>query len=253
MHAIILSAGRGSRLLPLTTDLPKCLLPIGLTTVLGMQLDTLYAAGIKTATVVTGFNSEMVEAELSGRQKGPEVDVLFNPFFQVADNLGSCWMVKEKMHDDFLIINGDTLFSPNIIKTILNAPKSNIAVTIDQKTHYDGDDMKVTLDGDRLTAIGKTLTADETNGESIGMLRFMGEGCKIFREEVKRLMRTSGGTKSWYLSAIHGLAQSGAEINTTLIKGFQWAELDTPEDYEICRSIFGGEDQTRKRFAIVES
>jgi len=233
MHAIILSAGRGSRLLPLTTDLPKCLLPIGLTTVLGMQLDTLYAAGIKTATIVTGFNSEMVEAELAGRQ--------------------SCWMVREKMHDDFLIINGDTLFSPNVIKTILAAPKSDIAVTIDQKTHYDGDDMKVTLDGTRLTAIGKTLTADETNGESIGMLRFMGEGTKIFRDELDRMMRTSCGTKSWYLSAIHDLAQSGVEINTTLIKGYQWAELDTPEDYEVCRSIFGGEDQTRKRFAVVDS
>jgi len=67
MHAIILAAGRGSRLLPLTTDLPKCLLPIGNTTVLGMQLDTLYAHGIKTATVVTGFNSNMVKAEIAAR------------------------------------------------------------------------------------------------------------------------------------------------------------------------------------------
>lgn len=251
MHAIILSAGRGSRLLPLTSDLPKCLLPIGLTTVLGMQLDTLHAAGVKTATIVTGFNSHLVEAELASRQKGPEVTTLFNPFYQVADNLASCWMVRKSMEQDFLIINGDTLFSPNIIRKVLDAPQSNIAVTIDKKDHYDGDDMKVTLDGSHLTAIGKTLSADATNGESIGMLRFMGDGCKIFTDELERLMRTKDGTKSWYLSAIHGLAQSGVEINTTLIKGFQWAELDTPEDYEICREIFGGEEQTRKRFSVV--
>jgi len=56
MHAIILAAGRGSRLLPLTMELPKCLLPIGNTTVLGMQLDTLAAHGVETATVITGFN-----------------------------------------------------------------------------------------------------------------------------------------------------------------------------------------------------
>ena len=109
MHAIILSAGRGSRLLPLTNNLPKCLLPIGLTTVLGMQLDTLYAAGITSATIVTGFNAEMVEAELDRRYKGPKTKTLFNPFYQVADNLASCWMAREEMNEDFLIINGDTL------------------------------------------------------------------------------------------------------------------------------------------------
>ena len=80
MHAIILAAGRGSRLLPLTTDLPKCLLPIGNTTVLGMQLDTLFATGVKTATVITGFNAHMVEAEINARKSGPKIKTLFNPF-----------------------------------------------------------------------------------------------------------------------------------------------------------------------------
>jgi len=232
MHAIILAAGRGSRLLPLTTDLPKCLLPIGNTTVLGMQLDTLYANGVKTATVVTGFNTHM-------------------PFFQVADNLASCWMVREAMHQDFLLINGDTLFSPELLQTVLAAPTKNIAVTIDQKGHYDGDDMKVTLAGSQLTAIGKTLQLTETDGESIGMLRFMDAGPKIFRNELERLMKTPEGTTSWFLSAIHGLAQSGQHIDTINIKGAEWSELDTSEDYEICRSLFGDSETARKRFAIV--
>lgn len=251
MHAIILAAGRGSRLLPLTTDLPKCLLPIGNTTVLGMQLDTLYANGVKTATVVTGFNSHMVKAELEARQAGPRVKTLYNPFFQVADNLASCWMARASMRKDFLLINGDTLFSPELLQTILVAPPKNIAVTIDQKGHYDGDDMKVTLDGSQLTAIGKTLPLTETDGESIGMLRFMDAGPKIFRNELKRLMKTPEGTKSWFLSAIHGLAQSGQHIDTINIKGAEWSELDTPEDYEICRSLFGDSETARKRFAIV--
>jgi len=251
MHAIILAAGRGSRLLPLTTDLPKCLLPIGNTTVLGMQLDTLYANGVKTATVVTGFNSHMVKAEIDARQAGPRVKTLFNPFFQVADNLASCWMARASMRDNFLLINGDTLFSPELLQTILVAPPKNIAVTIDQKGHYDGDDMKVTLDGSQLTAIGKTLPLTETDGESIGMLRFMDAGPKIFRNELKRLMKTPEGTKSWFLSAIHGLAQSGQHIDTINIKGAEWSELDTPEDYEICRSLFGDSETARKRFAIV--
>ena len=251
MHAIILAAGRGSRLLPLTTDLPKCLLPIGNTTVLGMQLDTLVAHGVETATVITGFNSHMVEDEINARQNGPSVETLFNPFFQVADNLASCWMARESMVEDFLLINGDTLFSPELLQTVLSAPAKDVAVTIDQKGYYDGDDMKVTLDGTQLTAIGKTLPLTETDGESIGMLRFMNAGPAIFRNKLESLMRTPDGTKSWFLSAIHGLAKSGQHIDTINIKGADWSELDTPEDYEICRSLFGNSKTARKRFSVV--
>ncbi len=251
MRAIILSAGRGSRLLPLTTDLPKCLLPVGLTTVLGLQLDTLFQAGIKQATVVTGFNEHLVRAEIDKRQTGPKVDVLYNPFFQVADNLASCWMARESMNEDFLIINGDTLFSPAILDEVLNASAKDITVTIDQKSHYDGDDMKVTLSDGLLLSISKTLTPRATQGESIGMLRFMNGGRDIFKNELERLMKLEDGTKSWYLSAIDGLAKSGQRIDTTNIKGSTWAELDTPEDYEICRRLFGDSDMARKRFSIV--
>jgi len=253
MQAIILSAGRGSRLLPLTTDLPKCLLPIGLTTVLGLQLDTLFRHGIEKATIVTGFNQHLVNEELSTRQTGPNLKTLYNPFFQVADNLASCWMARESMDNDFLLINGDTLFSPGLLEKVLNAPAKDIAVTIDQKSYYDGDDMKVTLAGSNLLSIGKTLSPQCTHGESIGMLRFMNDGPEIFTDELERLMKLDDGTKSWFLSAIDGLAKSGQQIDTINIKGSTWAELDTPEDYEICRRLFGDSDMARKRFTVINS
>lgn len=251
MHAIILAAGRGSRLLPLTTDLPKCLLPVGLSSVLNLQLDTLFHAGLSSVTVVTGFNAHLVKEEITARQTGPKVKTLYNPFYQVADNLASCWMARKSMKQDFLLINGDTLFSPALLNAVLSAPPKDITVTIDQKGHYDGDDMKVSLDGTRLTAIGKTLLPQQTDGESIGMLRFMNDGPQIFRDELKRLMKLEDGTKSWFLSAIHGLAQSGRMIDTTNIKGSTWSELDTPEDYEICRELFGSSEMARKRFTAV--
>ncbi|MBT3594137.1 MAG: NTP transferase domain-containing protein, partial [Hellea sp.] len=91
MQAIILSAGRGSRLLPLTTDLPKCLLPVGLSSVLALQIDTLFKRGIEQITIVTGFNAHLVEEEVSSLGYGEKVSTLYNPFYQVADNLASCW------------------------------------------------------------------------------------------------------------------------------------------------------------------
>src|SRR3546814_19400138 len=86
--AIILSAGQGSRLLPRTRDLPKCLIEFNGRSLLGWQVAALVANGIQDIVVVTGFRTERVEdhaLELY-RDTGARVRTLFNPFFQVADN-----------------------------------------------------------------------------------------------------------------------------------------------------------------------
>jgi len=238
MRAIILAAGRGSRLLPLTESLPKCLLAVGDTTVLSLQLDTLEAAGVDEAIVITGFMAGRVEAEVAGRTGTMRVQTLFNPFYQVADNLASCWMARAFMDDDFLLINGDTLIEPALAKKVVQSPQNNIQVTIDKKPEYDSDDMKVSLDGTALTAIGKTLSANETNGESIGFLRFMGDGPKLFRDKLHQMMRTGDGVGAWFLSAIDALAKTDTVVATYSIEGMTWAELDTMEDYSAIKEIF---------------
>ncbi len=239
MRAIILSAGRGSRLLPLTEIRPKCLLAVAKTTVLSMQLDTLERAGIDEAIVITGFMAQRVEQEVAGRTGPMRVRTLFNPFYQVADNLASCWMAQDFMTSDFLLINGDTLFESVLLEQVLGSAANNIQVTIDKKPAYDSDDMKVTLEGTQLKAIGKTLQADETQGESIGMLRFMQDGPRIFSEKLHAMMRTGDGVSAWFLSAIDAIAKAGERIETHSIEGRTWAELDTIEDYALVKSLFG--------------
>ncbi|MFN3607572.1 MAG: NTP transferase domain-containing protein [Hyphomonas sp.] len=236
MKAILLSAGRGSRLLPLTESRPKCLLPVQGTTLLGHQLDTLEAAGLRDVTVVTGFLPDLVEAEIAQRTGPLKAKPFFNPFFQVADNLASCWMVREQMEGDFLLINGDTLFSLDLLGKVIDAPPAPILVTIDQKDSYDQDDMKVTLSGTRLTGIGKSLLPPETHAESIGMLRFVGAGPQIFREKLDQMMRTQDGIHAWFLKAINAIATTSGGVETVLIRGHRWAEVDTVADFEALTS-----------------
>ena len=156
--AIILSAGQGSRLLPLTKDQPKCLIPFAGKPLIQWQIEALAANGIEEIAVVTGFRTEKVEAALEKLQ-GPAIRTLFNPFFKVADNLGSCWIAREEMSGDFIILNGDTLVSPEIVARLMGGATAPITVTVDVKDSYDTDDMKVNRDGDRLVAIGKRLSA----------------------------------------------------------------------------------------------
>lgn len=233
MKAIILSAGRGSRLLPLTETRPKCLLSIGNTTILGRQLDTLEVGGVTEVVVVTGFMAALVEEEVAKRSGPMTVSTFYNPFYQIADNLASCWMVRDFMDSDFLLINGDTLFEAQLLKGVLSSPHVlPVQVTIDRKDAYDSDDMKVQLDGTRLAAIGKALPAEKADAESIGMLRFTGEGPAIYRAKLEQMMRTPEGVSNWFLKAIDAIANTTGQVGTFSIEGKRWNEVDTVEDYE---------------------
>ena len=158
------------------------------------------------------------------------VRTVFNPFFSVSENIGSCFLVRDLLHaSDTLLLNGDTLFETAVVRRLLAAPQAPVTVTIDRKPSYDADDMKVSVDGTRLVAIGKTLSASETNGESIGMLRFLGEGGGLFAAGLEAALRRPKGLDRWYLSVIHDLAQTGV-VQTASIEGSSWGEVDYPAD-----------------------
>src|SRR5215470_13058480 len=196
MKAVILSAGQGSRLLPLTAERPKCLLPLGPKSLIEWQVDVLSRCGVDEIAVVVGFRATLVEAVLAKvARPGLRIRTLFNPFYNVADNLGSCWLARHEMVGDFLLLNGDTLFETAVLQRLLRIPPAPITVTIDRKAVYDADDMKVHLDGTRLIGIGKTLPRAITDGESIGLLLLRGAGPELFVDAVDRALRASEGLR----------------------------------------------------------
>ncbi|HYE52896.1 MAG TPA: phosphocholine cytidylyltransferase family protein [Azospirillaceae bacterium] len=240
MKAIILSAGQGKRLLPLTESRPKCLIPLAGITLLEWQIRGLAANGVSEAVVVVGFAAEEVEKAVRAMQvPGIKVRTLLNPFYTVADNLGSCFIARHEMQGDFMIVNGDTLFEPAVLERVLREATAPITVTIDRKDRYDADDMKVQTKDGRLLAIGKTLPLDIVDGESIGMLKFTPEGGATFRAEVENALRSLEGLKRWYLSVIHTIAQ-GSEVGTVSIQGLEWGEVDFPADVSRAEQLAQG-------------
>jgi choline kinase len=234
--AIILSAGKGSRLLPLTAERPKCLIDLAGRSLLEWQLDALQAAGVAQIVIVTGFRDDLVDAVAASRSG---VRTLFNPFYHVADNLGSVWMARAEFDRETLLLNGDTLVSHRLLERVLAAQTGPIAVTVDEKESYDADDMKVLREGDRLLRIGKALEEGHYNGESIGLLAFRGEGPSLFANQVDVMMRWPDGTRRWYLRAIDELARAGRDVRTVSIRGEEWQEVDFPEDVEKASALTG--------------
>jgi L-glutamine-phosphate cytidylyltransferase len=236
-RAIILSAGKGSRLLPLTAERPKCLIELAGKTLLDWQLDALCAAGIREIVVVTGFRPDLVEAVIEARDPAAAtVSTVFNPFYHVADNLGSAWMARAAMDRDFLLLNGDTLIVPELVRRLVDADEAPICVAVDRKQNYDADDMKVLCDGRRIVRIDKRLEEGGFNAESIGLLRFMGEGRMEFVAAAERLLRTPEGTSHFYLRVIDRLADTGI-VAAEPTEGLEWAEVDYPADLERAREL----------------
>jgi choline kinase len=242
MKAIVLSAGQGRRLLPLTTELPKCLLPVdGEVTLLSRQLEVLARGGIERAVVVIGFGADRVERHLASHPvRGLQVETLFNPFYASSDNLATCWLSRAAMSDDFLLLNGDTLFAPEVLARLMQSPPAPITVTVDHKPCYDDDDMKVSLDArGRVLAISKTMPREAVGAESIGMLLFRGQGGKLFVDALEEAVRHPGALRRWYLSVVDELAQRVA-VESCSIRPLWWQEIDGPDDLARAREAQAG-------------
>ncbi len=249
MRAIVLCAGQGRRLLPLTQREPKCMLAVdGERSVLETQLLGLARCGVERATILVGFGAERVETFLAGhRIPGIAVDTVYNPFFAISDNLATCWLASAAMDDDFLLLNGDTVFEDELLQQVLGSTAERI-VTIDQKESYDDDDMKVSLDGSRLRAIGKTLDPADVDGESIGLLAFRGDGVKSFRQALSYAIRQPDALRAWYLSVVNRLARQ-IPVETVNIQGLWWREIDGPDDLAEVRECYRGQAEAEAALA----
>lgn len=225
LTAIILAAGRGARLAPLTDRVPKCLLPVGGRAILDRQLDALARAGVGEVTVVAGHAAAAVEAHVAGR---PGVHAIHNPRHATMDNLASCHAARERFSGEAsFLLNGDTLFEDDVLSALLAASPVPILIAVDRKPLYDADDMKVIIRDDRLLRIGKDLA--DCDGEAIGITLLRGEGRRLFLDTVARRLAAPGGDRALYPEALDMLAQR-AEVTVCPIHGRRWIEIDTPED-----------------------
>ncbi len=240
MKAIVLSAGRGRRLLPSTAELPKCLLPVDADRpVLELQLRTLARCGIQQATVMVGFGAEKVERFLATHSPTDiAIRTRYNPFFATTNTVVTCWLATPEMTEDFVLLNGDTLFETEILRRVLTAPAAPLTLAIDQKAEYDEDDMKVALNGERrLKAVGKALTASRVDGESLGLMAFRNQGVTAFQAALDLAIRDPAALQKWYHDIINLMADS-LRVETVLIKGLWWREIDTAEDLALARAYF---------------
>ncbi|MER3445982.1 MAG: nucleotidyltransferase [Candidatus Dadabacteria bacterium] len=230
MKAVILAAGRGSRLYPYTKYIPKCLLDIEGETILERQINHIRDCGIYEVIIVVGFGFEKVENFLRNYNGlGMQIKTLYNPFYQTTNSLISLWIARGEMNKDVVVMNGDDVFEFDVLDRALSVRDEKICLPVKRKSVYEEEDMKVVIQGDRITEIGKTLTTS-SSAESVGIRVFRDTGVELLKKAIEEEMRTEGAEKKWYASAIQRLIEKGIRIKSLDIEDLFWIDVDYPSD-----------------------
>ena len=232
MQAIILAAGRGERLMPLTATVPKVLLPLwDGETILQKQLKTFgEIEEIERVVVVTGYLTEKVEEKIDEWGYSDLVEIAYNPFYRVSNNLISVWFGANKTDGDTIITNGDNLFRAEVIEKLTAAGDDGRFLIVDKKEEYDMDDMKVRLESNNIVEVSKKIDPKLADAESTGIALFSGSGKKDLMETLEYLVRKEEYLNRFWLEVFNTMAAHGKTIAPVWIDEREWQEMDIHSD-----------------------
>ena len=228
MKIIILAAGKGERLFPLTKNTPKPLIDLGNgETLLERQLQYLSKSNvIDEVIIVIGYLHEQIESKLKSYKTELKIKTVYNPFYEISNNLITLWLSKYEMNEDFLIANGDNIIASDVIRDLVNKTNEGIYVTICYRDKYSEEDMKVNLDPNKkILRVSKEIKNGDA--ESVGLVKVSGEKFrKIYQDVLEELARNKDYLNKFWLETFNILANKGVEINSFEIDKDKWREVD---------------------------
>lgn len=210
MKAVILAAGMGSRLAPLTHDRPKVLVEVLGSSFLFRQLELLAHAGIasRDVVVVGGYKIEMLHKELA--RGGFDCTVVMNEQFEPWNNFYSLAVAAPALRGhDFLQLDGDTILDDQLLPRIIAAPGAAL-LAVDCRPDLDDEMMKVQLAAGsrRVVAVSKRLDPATCAGEYIGVTKLTAAAAELVFAELA-LFPDEKLTHEYYEYAFHRLTGSG--------------------------------------------
>ena len=227
MQAIIMAAGKGSRLGNLTENLPKSLLKINGKRILDINIAMLHRYGIWDITIVTGFQDEKIIEVTKGI---PGVTLIYNPFYEFTNVIGSYYMGMKQLHDDFVYLHADTICDTHIFEQLLRSD-GDIVLPVDTKP-CDDEAMKVRLEDGKIVEITKQMPVEVAAGEFIGI-------AKIKKNVIEDLNASTIGIlrDKLFASYFEGALQRVFDMkkyDVCMIEtnGRFWGEVDFLEDYQ---------------------
>ena len=245
MNAIILAAGKGERLRPLTNKIPKCMVKLFDKTILKYQIDVFRSCKINDITVVTGYEADKIKME--------GVNFLHNQNYDTTNMVETLFCAKEKLTENVIISYGDIIFEKQVLQKLINSNWDSSVIIDSQWKKYwqmrfdnpldDVESLRIDENG-LITNIGmKVNSLEEIQGQYIGLMKFKNEGVKNLKKiyEKAKLKSVKGVNllnenipfeKSYMTDLIQAMINEGVKINAVKITN-GWLELDSIDDYNL--------------------
>ncbi|RFU68736.1 phosphocholine cytidylyltransferase family protein [Peribacillus saganii] len=231
MKVVILAAGVGSRLYPLTRDNPKAMIIINGKPLVQYQVDSLLKSGFgfEEIYIVGGYKMNQIEKYFSGTG----IHFIYNPLYKSMNNIYS-FLLSRTVGDDLLLINSDVLYDSRLIPLILNSNFPS-CLLVDREKQLTEEAMKVKMEHNRLCMVNKQMETSEASGEYIGISKLAANDLKLLYQKAAQMI-DSGETGVWY-EQVYQACAARVDFRAVFTQGYPWIEIDDLQDLEFAKQL----------------
>jgi len=229
MKAIILAAGTGTRLMPLTKDIPKPLLEIGNKSLMERMMINCISNGVNEFIIVLGHKKERVIEKIDYlKKKYPiQIDTVENKKYSQTNTSYSVKLATYQLDDDVIIINGDNVVDERIISGLLKINET--ALVVDNYKQLNQESFKLKIENNIIMAIGKGIDIDTASGEFIGISKVFKDDLFLFNSILEELVAED--VQNYYDLAYKELSEK-ANVKYFYTNGLKWTEIDDKDDWK---------------------
>ncbi|EDS76694.1 putative nucleotidyl transferase [Clostridium botulinum C str. Eklund] len=235
-QAVILAAGMGSRLRPLTNDIPKCLVKVSCCSILENALIVLNDIGIENVVIVTGYLHEKIEHQFNDKFLNLNIKYIYNEKFDITNSMYSLYLGIKDLKDSTLILESDVFFKKDIFDYNI---KGDIVWFVDSNTkNVDGSYVKF---NDKNIVVSHEIKRnlqliDKDDSKSLGMLGLSKKGVSLIKNWLEIAIKQN--KQDMYYDLILGEHIDSNNIVANDIKGSKWFEIDNQDDLKKAKEIF---------------
>jgi choline kinase len=233
MRLIIPAAGVGTRLQPITNQLPKCMIEIQGKPLIYYLLQPLNGLTVNEVIIVAGHKKELLQEYIKSESDFPPVKFINNDQYERTNSIVSIALSREYWGEPFCIIDSDLLIRPKLTEVLFDS--DGTFLIIDATKPYDQIDMKVKVEDGRFITMDKTLSREAAQGEFFGLSRWMPAEAMALSQVIDEFL-SRGETGVWYEWAIRELAKR-IELRVHSCVSDTWFEIDNERDYGIAKDL----------------
>ena len=239
--ALLLAAGTGSRLMPLTLNSPKCLTEVNGKSFLERLVENLILKGFKRLVIVTGHQKHCIEEFISNLSADLTIEFIFSPLYKTTNNIYSLWMARETIKEPFMLVEGDLIFDVSLLDEMIYPDRIAVAKILPWMNGA-----TVTIDGSQqVKSFHKNTDINGVSGLKYKTVNIYSFSLVSWRAIIERLNQNIEANKvTGYYETVFGEMMTDNQLSLKAVDfdNKHWYEVDTLKDLTEAEKLFSTEN-----------